>query len=449
MGSDEARGAGCGDAWLSVDAVVVERAFDVRLQVAPGEVVAVLGPNGAGKSTLLSVIAGLIRPDSGRVRAGERMLLDTEAGTDVPVADRHVGMLAQDALLFNSLSVAENVEFGPRSQGLGKEESAAVARRGLAEVGAQDLAHRKPRKLSGGQEQRVAIARALAAGPQVLLLDEPMGSLDVAVAARVRSMLRRVLHERAETAGSAGAAVIVTHDVVDALTLADRIVVLDNGVVVDEGPVDRVLRAPRSAFAADLAGTNMVGGRAVQDSGHLPDEMPDEAPDVRSARSASSHEGAAGPGDSAGGGARGRRGGFGALLRGGRGRGNSRRNRPTRAVEADADAATAAVGNPAGRVVHGGTLHTIDAREQAVAVFSPRAVAVYRQAPHGSPRNAFPVTVSSVEARGDAIRVRGREATGEELMAEMTTSAARELALEAGDDAVFVVKASEVRVYPA
>src|SRR5699024_4349314 len=161
-----------GGPWLAVDATVVERGFQASLRVAPGEVVAVLGPNGAGKSTLLSVVAGLVRPDVGRVRAGDRVLLDTEAGVDVPVAQRRVGLLAQDALLFGSLSVSENVEFGPRSQGIGTAESARIAERWLAEVGAADLARRRPRKLSGGQAQRVSIARALAAGPEVLLLDE-------------------------------------------------------------------------------------------------------------------------------------------------------------------------------------------------------------------------------------------------------------------------------------
>ncbi|WP_200175211.1 sulfate/molybdate ABC transporter ATP-binding protein [Tomitella cavernea] len=401
------------------------------MRLAPGEVVAVLGPNGAGKSTLLSVIAGLVHPDSGRVRAGDRVLLDTATGTDVPVARRKVGLLAQDSLLFGSLSAAENVEFGPRSQGMGRQESAETARRWLAEVGAADLAARKPRKLSGGQAQRVAIARALAAGPEVLLLDEPMGSLDVAVAAQVRSMLRRVLHDRAAATGGRSAAIIVTHDLVDALTLADRIVVLDNGSVVDDGPVERVLRSPRSPFAADLAGTNMVSGHAV---------------DAVDAASESAGTGAAGHG---GGWIRRRRP---ERVRTGRvrpdGAAAARQGSRTPAVEGDAPSTPAAIRTVSEAQVEGGTLHRLAAGEPAVAVFSPRAVAVYRTAPHGSPRNVFPVRVTAVEARGDAIRVRASDGAGIPLMAEMTTTAARELGIAAGDEAVFVVKASEVRVYP-
>src|SRR5699024_11113663 len=136
---------GGAEAWLEVDATVVERGFEASIRVGPGEVLAVLGPNGAGKATLLSVIAGLVGPAAGLVRAGDRVLLATAAGIDVPVAERRVGLLAQDGLLFGSLSVAENVEFGPRSQGFDRDEAASLAARWLAEVGAEDLAGRKPR----------------------------------------------------------------------------------------------------------------------------------------------------------------------------------------------------------------------------------------------------------------------------------------------------------------
>ncbi len=419
-----------GRAWLAVDATVIERGFSVSLRGAPGEVLAVLGPNGAGKSTLLSVIAGLVHPDSGRVRAGERMLLDGESGVDVPVAQRQVGLLAQDALLFGSLSVAENVEFGPRSQGAGRAESAEIAARWLREVGAGDLARRKPRTLSGGQAQRVAIARALAAGPRVLLLDEPMGSLDVAVAAQVRSMLRRVLRDRAREYGGECATVIVTHDLVDALTLADRIVVLDNGVVADEGPVDAVLRSPRSAFAADLAGTNMVAGTAPEDVDGT----------------------VAAAGDGGGGGRRAGRGLFRRAVRGGGAVSDGGAVSGGEAVSgggaASGDGAAAAVRTESGAVLHGTTIHRVEAGGPAVAVFAPRAVAVYAEAPHGSPRNVVPVTVTAVEARGDAIRVRAADAAGAPLMADLTTAAMRDLGLSAGDRVDFVVKASEVRIYP-
>ena len=170
---------------VSVQAIVKNRGVDVEFAVAAGEVLAVLGPNGAGKSTALHVIAGLVQPDTGVVRVGDRVLTDTSTGTRVATHDRRIGLLLQDPLLFPHLSVAANVAFSPRS-------SRADAARWLAEV-EDDLADRMPRQLSGGQAQRIALARALAAEPDVLLLDEPMAGLDVSVAAAMRKLLRRVL----------------------------------------------------------------------------------------------------------------------------------------------------------------------------------------------------------------------------------------------------------------
>lgn len=363
--------------WLSMRARVVERGVDVAFSLRAGEVLAVLGPNGAGKSTILAALAGLVRPDTGHVRVGETVLFDSAAGVEMPVAQRRVGLLAQDALLFDSLSVLENVEFGPRSQGLSAAESKRLAAHWLEVVGVSGLGKRKPRKLSGGQAQRIAIARALAAEPRVLLLDEPMASLDVAVAAEVRSMLRRVLRDRAAAADGQTATVLVTHDVIDALTLADRVLVIENGVVVDDGPVDRVLREPRSIFTADLAGTNMTEGVAP----------------------------------------------------------------------AAAQAGLATLQTSGGARVQGECLHELASGERCVAVFAPRAVAVYREAPGGSPRNVFEVRVTGMEARGDTIRVRGSHGAMP-LMADVTIAAATELALVIGDAAVFAVKATEVQVYP-
>nr|WP_024793884.1 ATP-binding cassette domain-containing protein [Tomitella biformata] len=364
--------------WLSMRAQVVERGVDVACTLRAGEVLAVLGPNGAGKSTVLAALAGLVRPDLGHVRVGETVLFDSEAGVDVPVAERRVGLLAQDALLFDSLTVLENVEFGPRSQGRGTAESKRLAAHWLAEVGLSELAKRKPRKLSGGQAQRIAIARALAAEPRVLLLDEPLASLDVTVAAEVRSMLRRVLRERAAAVDGQTATVIVTHDLIDALTLADRVLVVENGVVVDFGPVDRVLREPRSIFTADLAGTNMTEGTAL----------------------------------------------------------------------AAAQAGIATLVTADGAQIQGECLHELGSGERCVAVFSPRAVAVYRRATEGSPRNMFPVRVTGLEARGETIRIRGAHGPELPLMAEVTVAAARELGLVVGDAVQFVVKATEVQIYP-
>ncbi|MDH6680138.1 molybdate transport system ATP-binding protein [Rhodococcus sp. LBL1] len=244
---------------LEVRARVESRGLDVELAVAPGEVLAVLGPNGAGKSTLLDVVAGLLRPDDGRVVLDDRVLTDTASDVAVQPHRRSVALLAQEPLLFPHLTVRENVAFAPRSAGHGRRESYAAATRWLEEVDAVALSDRRPRQLSGGQAQRVAVARALAAEPGLLLLDEPMAALDVGAAPAVRSLLRRVLRTGDRTA------ILVTHDVLDALSLADRAVVVDGGRIVEEGAVDRVLTRPRSAFAARIAGINLLSGKVGAD----------------------------------------------------------------------------------------------------------------------------------------------------------------------------------------
>jgi len=230
-------------------------ALDVTMQVGLGEVVAVLGRNGSGKSTLLAAIAGLLRPDTGRIILDGRVLTDTAAGVQLPPHRRRIGLLAQEPLLFPHLSVLDNVAFGPRAAGIGKQQARAVAMRRLTEVDAAEFAQRRPRRLSGGQAQRIALARALAADPDLLLLDEPLSAVDVEFAPALRSLLRSVLADRL--------AVIVTHQVIDALVLADRVVVLDGGRVVEQGPTREVLTRPRSAFAARLAGLNLVSGTAT------------------------------------------------------------------------------------------------------------------------------------------------------------------------------------------
>jgi len=234
---------------------VGERGVDLALDVAEGETLAVLGPNGSGKSTALAVTAGLVVPDVGRVVLDGRVLTDVgpgRPGVRVAPHARRTALLGQEPLLFPHLDALENVAFGPRSAGVRKADARRDAQRWLDEVGVGDLASRRPVQLSGGQAQRVAVARALAADPALLLLDEPMAALDVAVLPALRQTLRQVLAERT--------VVVVTHDPLDALLLADRVVVLTEGRVVEEGTSSEVLSRPRSPFAARLAGLNLVAG---------------------------------------------------------------------------------------------------------------------------------------------------------------------------------------------
>lgn len=247
-------------------ATVEHRGLGVDLSLADGETVAILGENGAGKSSILEIAAGMLLPDHGTVTVDERLLTEVDRGrtrVDVPPHRRGIALLAQDPLLFPHLTVRDNVAFGPRSAGRSRRGSEELAAHWLTEVGAEELADRKPGQVSGGQAQRIAVARALAADPRLLLLDEPMAALDVAVTPALRQTLRRVLADRTT--------VIVTHDVLDALLLADRVVVLDRGVVVEDGPSRDVLARPRSGFAARLAGLNLLTGTWTGDHVRLAD----------------------------------------------------------------------------------------------------------------------------------------------------------------------------------
>ncbi|ORI26761.1 molybdenum ABC transporter ATP-binding protein [Rhodococcus erythropolis] len=352
---------------LHVDIEIPERDVVATFDVAAGEVTAILGPNGAGKSTVLAAVAGLHHPRRGLIELNSRVLTDTLRGVALAPHRRGTALLAQEALLFPHLSAAANVAFAPRSAGRSRRDSAESARHWLDAVDAGDLADRRPSQLSGGQAQRVAVARALAAEPELLLLDEPMSALDVASAPALRSLLRRVLRTGDRTA------VLVTHDALDALALADTVVVMDGGRVVERGDVRTVLTRPRSAFAARIAGNNLRSGTMAGDG----------------------------------------------VLR-----------------------------SPVGVDIAGQTETDLPAGSAAVAVFEPRAVSVYLDPPHGSPRNAFAVTIAEIENRGDVVRVRAEDEAGQPgLSADITASAAAELDLVPGSAATFVVKATETLIY--
>ncbi|MEU6252032.1 ABC transporter ATP-binding protein [Streptomyces sp. NPDC047043] len=231
--------------------------LDITLTAAPGDVLALLGPNGAGKTTALRALAGLVPLTTGHLR------LD---GTDLdrtPPESRPVGVVFQDYLLFPHLTALDNVAFGPRCQGATKAESRAIAAEWLHRMDLADHATAKPRHLSGGQAQRVALARALATNPRLLLLDEPLAALDARTRLDVRAQLRRHLAE------FEAVAVLVTHDPLDAMVLADRLVVIEHGSVVQEGTPADIARHPRTDYIAQLVGLNLYKGQAEGHTVHL------------------------------------------------------------------------------------------------------------------------------------------------------------------------------------
>ncbi|MER6189111.1 ABC transporter permease [Streptomyces cyaneofuscatus] len=235
----------------------------LTLDAAPGTTLAVVGPNGAGKTTLLRALLGLTPRAHARLRLGESDV------TALPPHRRGVAWVPQDGALFPHLSALSNTAYGLRTHGVPRAEARRAAQSWLDRLGVGHLAHRKPGQLSGGQAQRVALARALAARPRLLLLDEPLAALDQTTRAHVRHTLRRHLAE------FGGVCLIVTHDPVEAVSLADRVLVLDDGRVLQDEPPAEVTRHPRSPWVARMLGRNAWPGTATADGldlaggGHL------------------------------------------------------------------------------------------------------------------------------------------------------------------------------------
>jgi molybdate transport system ATP-binding protein len=223
------------------------RSFPLSLDVELGrETLALVGPSGAGKSSVLRAIAGLLRPEQGRIALGARVWLDTEAGIDLPPEQRSVGLVFQEYALFPHLDVRRNVAFG------GRERVDEL----LERFRISHLAQARPVDLSGGERQRVALARALARDPAVLLLDEPLSALD----AHTRGVVRG---ELAEVLGELGLpTLLVTHDFEDAAALADRVGVIVDGRILQLGQAAELLAAPADAFVASFTGANLLHGTA-------------------------------------------------------------------------------------------------------------------------------------------------------------------------------------------
>ena len=369
---------------LQVAFELPERDVVIDLEVEAGRTTALIGPNGSGKSTVCSVVAGLLDAENGQVVLGGRVLDGT--GGFVRAGRRRVALLSQEPGVFAHMSVLGNVVFALRCQGVSRAEATRRARAELAAVGAEHLASRPGGTLSGGQAARVALARALATGPRLLVLDEPMAALDVTARQEMRRLVARRCAEEGLTL------LLVTHDVLDLTALAEDVVVLDRGRVVEQGPTARILSAPRSDFVAHLTGTAVLTGVVDGDA---------EAPGLRL---------------------------------------------------------------PSGRVVHGrpredaadghvGEQGHRDDRDEVlrpgapgIALVPPDAVALYRQAPHGSPRNILTGRVTGLERSGALVSVRLELEEGQRLSAAVTAGAVAELGITEGREVCCVIKAVQVRI---
>ncbi len=377
------RGTGRGQD-LQVAFELEERGVVVDLEVEAGRTVALIGPNGSGKSTVCSVVAGLLDAENGQVVLGGRVL--DGPGGFVRAGRRQVALLSQEPGVFTHMSVLGNVVFALRCQGVSRREAMRRARAELAAVGAGHLASRPGDALSGGQAARVALARALATGPRLLVLDEPMAALDVTARQEMRRLVARRCAEEGLTL------LLVTHDVLDLTALAEDVVVLDRGRVVEQGPTARILSAPRSDFVAHLTGTAVLIGVVDGDA---------EAPGLRLPSGRVIH------------------------------------GRPRE------EAADGRVGEQGHRDSHDEVLRP---GAPGIALVPPDAVALYRQAPHGSPRNVLTGRVTGLERSGALVSVRLELEDGQRLSAAVTAGAVAELGITEGREVCCVIKAVQVRI---
>jgi iron(III) transport system ATP-binding protein len=222
----------------------------VSMSVPRGKVVAFLGPSGSGKTTLLRAVAGLEKPHSGAIRIGDRALYDAASGIDLPAEERGLGLVFQSYALWPHRTVFDNVAYGLKLRGVTGDERKKRVEAALAQIGLSHLAARYPHQLSGGQQQRVALARALVYEPPVILLDEPLSNLDAKLREEARAWLRQLIVSLNLSA------LCVTHDQIEAMAIADKIVLLNGGVIEQEGTPTQLYSAPRTLFAAEFMGSN-------------------------------------------------------------------------------------------------------------------------------------------------------------------------------------------------
>src|SRR5690242_21807744 len=222
----------------------------VTMTLNRGEVVSLLGPSGSGKTTLLRAVAGLEVPHKGSIRIGDKVVFDGSRGIDVPAEARNLGLVFQSYALWPHRTVFDNVAYGLKLRGVSVSDIKMRVDKTLSQIGLGHLAARYPHQLSGGQQQRVAIARALVYEPPVILLDEPLSNLDAKLREEARAWLRTLI----VTLGLS--AIHVTHDQVEAMAIADRIVLLDTGLVAQEGTPTALYNEPATLFAAEFMGAN-------------------------------------------------------------------------------------------------------------------------------------------------------------------------------------------------
>ena len=222
----------------------------VSMQLERGEVVSLLGPSGSGKTTLLRAVAGLEQPHEGRILIGERVVFDGAAGIELPAEARNLGLVFQSYALWPHKSVADNVAYGLKLRDVGRAESAERVAKVLEQLGLAHLAQRFPHQLSGGQQQRVAIARALVYNPPVILLDEPLSNLDAKLREEARAFLRELIVRLGLSA------LVVTHDQSEAMAMSDRILLLNNGVIEQQGTPQQMYGSPATLFTAEFMGSN-------------------------------------------------------------------------------------------------------------------------------------------------------------------------------------------------
>ncbi len=235
-----------------------EFALDCAIEAVPGQPLVIVGESGSGKTTVLRLLAGLDRPDAGRIELDGEVWFAGETGSFVPAHTRPIGYLPQGYSLFPHLGALGNVAFGLRAQGVSKRPAHERALALLERLGIAALADRRPSQLSGGEQQRVALARALVLEPRLLLLDEPLSALDVETRHAVRGELRQLL------ATLSCVTILVTHSPLEALVFGERIVVLEHGRVAQVGDRTALLTQPRSRYVATLLGLNLLPGRVVE-----------------------------------------------------------------------------------------------------------------------------------------------------------------------------------------